>query len=296
MSDIFNLSTYSDTASSNVSTGDQRFGPDRDTGDLRRKFNFGDRVSELMIMQDPFFRLASMCAKKPTDDPSFKYTEKRPSWHKRYAYVTNHGTTAQSTLDGSDASVTASNLTAGNTYYFTMATDYMSAGNNTNVFGNSNGDITVGVAGTQPQFYIEGQVIKIPVSSSVTAASWDESSADEATKPNDYVLAKITNVDTETTSTCAILKTEIVKTMSADSELSSFQAYNDTLVGIDISGKSVAEWLEPRRSYVIGTAFAEGSGYPETWKDQPYSTGYGQTQIWKTAMAMTNTESYSVKI
>ena len=289
MSDIFNLSTYSDTASSNVSSPDQRFGPDRDTGDLRRKFNFGDRVSELMIMQDPFFRLASMCAKKPTDDPSFKYTEKRPSWHKRYAYVTNHGTTAQSTLDGSDASVTASNLTAGNTYYFTMATDYMSAGNKTNVFGNSNGDITVGVAGTQPQFYIEGQVIKIPVSSSVTAASWDESSADEATKPNDYVLAKITSVDTETTSTCAILKTEIVKTMSADSELSSFQAYNDTLVGIDISGKSVAEWLEPRRSYVIGTAFAEGSGYPETWKDQPYSTGYGQTQIWKTAMAMTNT-------
>ena len=288
MSDIFNLSNYSDQASSNVTTG-LRHGPSKDTGDLRRKFNFGDRVSELMIMQDPFFRLVSMTAKKPTDDPAFKYTEKRPSWHKRYAYVTNHGTSAVATLGGTEASVTAANLTAGNTYYFTMATDYIAEGNKANVFGQSNNEISVGDAGTQPQFYIEGQVIKIPVSSSVTAGSWDESSADEATKPNDYVLAKITGVDTSSVSTCTILKTEIVKTMAANSELSSYVAYNNAIDGIDISGKSVAEYLEPRRSYVVGTAFAEGSGYPETWKDQPYSTGYGQTQIWKTAMAMTNT-------
>ena len=56
-----------------------------------------------------------------------------------------------------------------------------------------------------------------------------------------------------------------------------------------MSGFSVAEYLEPKRCYVVGTAFGEGTGYPETWKDQPYSTGFGQTQIWKTAMAMTNT-------
>ena len=61
-----------------------------DTGDLRRKFNFGDRVSELAIAQDPFFRFVSQCAKKPTDDPTFKYTERRGSWHKRYAYVIGH--------------------------------------------------------------------------------------------------------------------------------------------------------------------------------------------------------------
>ena len=29
------------------------------TGDLRRKYNFGSRVSELAIAQDPFFRLVS---------------------------------------------------------------------------------------------------------------------------------------------------------------------------------------------------------------------------------------------
>ena len=56
------------------------------TGDLRRKYNFGDRVSELAIAQDPFFRFVSKVSKKPTDDPQFKFTEKRGSYHKRYAY------------------------------------------------------------------------------------------------------------------------------------------------------------------------------------------------------------------
>ena len=31
-------------------------GPGKDTGDLRRKFNFGKQVSKLNIAQDPFFR------------------------------------------------------------------------------------------------------------------------------------------------------------------------------------------------------------------------------------------------
>ena len=56
-----------------------------DTGNLRRKWNFGDRVSELAIAQDPFFRFVSKVSKKPTDDPQFKFTEKRGSYQKRYA-------------------------------------------------------------------------------------------------------------------------------------------------------------------------------------------------------------------
>ena len=47
-------------------------GTSLDTGDLRRKFNFGDRVSELSLPQDPFFRFVSMVSKKPCDDPQFK--------------------------------------------------------------------------------------------------------------------------------------------------------------------------------------------------------------------------------
>ena len=52
MADVFGMETYSDVQSWNN-------GPLKDTGDLRRKYNFGDRVSELAIAQDPFFRFVS---------------------------------------------------------------------------------------------------------------------------------------------------------------------------------------------------------------------------------------------
>ena len=103
-----------------------------DTGDLRRKFNFGDRVSELSLAQDPFFRFVSMVSKKPTDDPQFKYTERRGSYHKRYAYVVAHGTSAAG-VAATNATVTATDIDPGDTYYFKMATDYKSAGNIQNI-------------------------------------------------------------------------------------------------------------------------------------------------------------------
>ena len=34
------------------------------TGDLRRRYDFGDRFSELALSQTPFFRLVSTMAKK----------------------------------------------------------------------------------------------------------------------------------------------------------------------------------------------------------------------------------------
>ena len=71
-------------------------GSDKSTGDLRRRFDFSDRFTELSVNQTPFFRLVSQIAKSPTDDPAFKYAEKRQSWHKRHSYVIahNNGTSA----------------------------------------------------------------------------------------------------------------------------------------------------------------------------------------------------------
>ena len=75
MADYFNLS--------NLGVADSGFdGSSLATGDIRRKYNFGDRVSELAIAQDPFFRLLSKASKQSTDDPSFKFATKRGSWQK----------------------------------------------------------------------------------------------------------------------------------------------------------------------------------------------------------------------
>ena len=85
------------------------------TGDLRRRYDFSERFAELAIEQTPFFRFVSGVAKKPVDDPQFKFTEKRQSWMKRYCYVVgciNSGSTdvfndATVTAHGGDASIAA---------------------------------------------------------------------------------------------------------------------------------------------------------------------------------------------
>tara|TARA_X000001388_G_scaffold58377_1_gene43662 strand:- start:4073 stop:5638 length:1566 start_codon:yes stop_codon:yes gene_type:complete len=293
MADVFSLGTYSDTASYNDGTS-------KDTGDLRRKYNFGDRVSELNIAQDPFFRFVSKVAKKPTDDPEFKFTERRGSYHKRYAYVMGHvdngsDSFANAELDQSNASGAVS--ATGQTVKLYMATDYKSAGNITSVHGQSGSKIDVGASGTRPTFFIPGQVVKIPVSATAGGGA-----------VAGYHLMKVTTVTdslTKDSKECVAIEGKIVKFDSAGNELASFLSDNFSPGGSggdggqDAGGEQVYDQiisssLEGRRSYVVGTAHAQGSGYPETWKDQPFSTAFGLTQIWKTAMAMDNTTRASV--
>jgi hypothetical protein len=288
MADIFNLGTPSDAIQDNaLGTSGVRDGDALDTGVLRRKFNFGDRVSELSIPQDPFFRFVSKVGKQATDDPAFKFTEKRGSYHKRYAYIigfVDNGSDefADAELDQSDAASAVSAV--GQNVELYMATDYKSAGNIQNVFGQSNGKIDVGASGTEPAFFLPGQMVKIPVSVAAGGAVAG------------YHVMKVTAVTdglTKDSKEAVKLAGKIVKFDSASNFLAAFNAAGDFDPAgddsdEDVHDQSISGVLEAARSYVIGSAFAEGSGYPETWKDQPYGTGYGQTQIWKTAMAMTN--------
>jgi len=236
------------------------------TGDLRRKYNFGSRVSELAIAQDPFFRLVSKIAKKPTDDPQFKFTERRPSFHKRYAYAWGAADTGAPSVGDP--------LTA-NTTKIVMAGDYYSAGNKGSTYGNASNLITIGGAGTDPEFFIPGQLVKIPTSGTLGAAY------------TGYAVFKVTGVSDSAQANMKLLTGEMVK-VPTDLEFTYSNAADSGL------GGSSQEALAEKRSFVIGTAFAQGSGYPETWKDQPFSTGYGNTQIWKTAMAMDNTSRATV--
>jgi len=230
------------------------------------------------------------------DDPQFKWAEKRPSFHKRYAYVIGHvanGTDSldNSQMDQSDAGAILS--AAGQKIKVYMATDYKSSGNIQNVYNNQSADIDVGASGTRPEFFLAGQIVKIPGKASPTD-----------TGTSGYQLLKVETVTPSLTKTtgagaqeCVGLEGTVVKYDSGALEYASF--YNDTPsaggVGTatdndaSVSDRSISGELEANRSYVVGTAYAEGTGYPETWKDQPYSTNIGLTQIWKTSMAMTNT-------
>ena len=256
-----------------------------DTGDLRRRYNFGDRVSELNISQDPFFRFLSKCAKKPTDDPSFKFTEKRGSYHKRYAYVgaaKNNAGAWVTTSDLGAAPAVDANVS------FRMITDYKNSGNLQNVYGQTANDWAIGATGTTPKFFLAGQLVKVPMAASAAGDVSDYMIVKITSSPVEYTGAGSFN-DATVTSTNNPDMTEISgKVVKAGTQYLSATANIDDSTYVPAT-KEIAATLEPQRCYVVGTAHDEGSGYPETWKDQPYSTQYGQTQIWKTSMAMTNT-------
>jgi hypothetical protein len=274
-------------------------GTSKDTGDLRRKFNFGTQVSELAIAQDPFFRFVSKVAKKSTDDPSFKFTEERGSWHKRYAYPVGWGA-SKGAIAVNQATVTPGLINAKDAViYVQMETDYKSSGNIQNTAGNSSQTTLIGASGTTPAFYLEGQMVKINTHANIAAAT-----TALAFVAKDYFVGKVEEVDTDTLSAqfAVVLKLRIVRAVTADAnnELSGFGSTGtgDQHVGqlsaAQLSALRIHDQLEKARSYVVGTAHAEGSGYPETWFDQPYSTGFGLTQIFKTSCAMTNTARATV--
>ena len=287
MADLFNLANLD---VSPVSGNGPGAGASLSTGDMRRRFNFGDRVSELSIAQDPFFRFVSKVAKKPTDDPQFKFTEKRGSYHKRYAYVMGFVSNGadeftDAELDQSDAGAAVSQV--GHNVQLYMATDYKSQGNIQNVFGNTDTDVLVGGTGTRPEFFLAGQILKVPVS---------DTAGGGAGTTNGYHLVKITNVVpslTKDSKECVRVDGTVIKFESGKNELAAFTSNGfapsgDGATDEVVVDKSISS-LEQVRSYVVGSAHAEGSGYPDTWQDQPYSTNYGRTQIFKTSLAMTNT-------
>ena len=288
------IGSFSDTDSLGSS------GSNLDTGDLRRKFNFGDRVSELALAQDPFFRFVSMASKKPTDDPQFKFTEKRGSWNKRYAYPSAFSNDNSTWVEDQSTNATTqydTYETAGSTVYVKMVSDYKNSGNLSSIYGQTNNDILLGDDGTMPKFFLPGQLVKIPFAAGAAGAMAS------------YAIIKITQVTEQDQSTspptahthgeAVILKGEVVKAKDAGDDYFAGPLGVNTPVGdvtatTSIAGATQGAGLEASRCYVVGSTFDKGTGYPETWKDQPYSTGYGQCQIFKTSMVMDNTDRATV--
>ena len=302
MADILGV-TGSDYTDGSIERGESSV--QLNTGALRRKYNFGDKVSELSLAQDPFFRFVSMVSKKPTDDPSFKFTEKRSSYTKRYAYMSDFST-AQ-IAQPATAPGTTGTPAVGNVYTMAFFTDYNNNGNKQNIYGQTV-DYYEGAEGTQPKFFIPGQIIKVPHASSIGNA--------DAGTPSGYTLWKVNSVDLDTnpeSSTAAasgvnkaVLNVTCIKGsgsavffMDAVSGGDDTSADNPSAAGLAYDGSVTTvtkstEYMESFKTYVVGSAFAAGSGYPETWNDQPYSTAYGQTQIFKTSAVMNNTDRATV--
>jgi hypothetical protein len=171
-----------------------------------------------------------------------------------------------------------------------MATDYKSAGNLQNIYKQSNGAIAVGADGTAPEFLMPNQILRINVSATVQGG----------TAISDYILLKVTSVGAEVDKAsavdesvmkCKLVTGEVVR--AASGYLTSYssnkpvtQVYDKEISGAEGSSGH----LEAMRVQVAGTSYEEGSSLlGQSWKDNPYSTGYGQTQIFRSEFGMTNT-------
>jgi len=260
-------------------------------GDLRRGYAFtSSKLATLNVAQDRLFHILATMRNEPTPDSQFKITEERPFHWRRYGFVTGWKTWSGSgsvpvtgyTEDSSDISSLAPQ-TQGSYMAFKVGTDYKSEGNVGNVFGQSNNEITIGDNGTCPIFFTKNQIVKICTSSAVTDKL-----------PDDYFTAKI--LDVQTSGNYAYIGVEVVRplTAAANKHLCSFVAA-DTPISETYTyahGTTVGDTkkiLDGMKITVVGNAYAPGSGLPDYYNDQPFSTRYGYTMILKCAYGMDNT-------
>lgn len=203
----------------------------------RRVFNFGDRVAELAPMESPFFVYLSKVAKKPTDDPVFKFLEQRHQWQRRNAVVAE--------------TVAAANVASGGTIKVKVIAPY-------DKYGRLLGGVKEDTAGyAKPEFFLPGQEVTIKAGTGTSAGihrmlvtAVDSATVDSFGGGSDTGVA------------CVELT---LKNRGAST------------INIGFAQPVFASDTEGNGLQVSGSAFAEGSGAPEGWMDALYNReGYTQ--------------------
>jgi hypothetical protein len=284
-----------------------------DIGDLQRRYDFGNTYTKLSFQRDPFQHLLLAGKKKKfVSDSKFEYAIKRATnTYKRYAYVA--GMDVDDAAAQADTTVVSDEaawgdaaydhlLTTGlssafddpqlstganSTFSVLMMGDYKISGNLSNKVDTTGAKtFTLGESLTKPNWFLPNQIIRIPVGTSAKVVK-------------DYVMARIIStsdliVNNNATPAVQIaqgtfLFCKVIKAVTtvANQYVTSL---NSTSLLLDVShgvgANSIAEKLEPKRTYIAGSAYHELSGYGETWKAQPFSTDYGYTQIFKNTAMM----------
>jgi hypothetical protein len=169
--------------------------------DSRRIFNFGERVAELNPAASPFFAYLSKVAKKPTDDPVFKFLEKRHQWQRRNFFVKDADTLT------ADASWVASEF---NLSSFEVDVDY-------DIYGRK-----VSGGEYKAEFLQVGQMIAMEATATLSSTASPVIAY--------YRITGVTQNSTDTSINAAYVKA--VKTGVENGEISTY-ANADTLVFAD---------------------------------------------------------------
>jgi len=228
----------------------------------RRIFNFGERVAELAPMQSPFFTYLSKVSKRPTDDPVFKFLERRHQWQRRNADVKGvHEVTAG--VVGATYSTFAVND------FETLEVDCL--------YDNFGRVVTTEVG---PKFFIPGQTIAAKISYSADGTYGDSEEMIAIFKASTIVATSSTETIITVGSWVSIGGLPYVTGQGITNA-----DFDDKHTGSLTNGTSIFKCLDNAEVQVIGSAWAEGTSDPEGWKDEFYSRE-GYCQIFKTAIQL----------
>jgi hypothetical protein len=206
--------------------------------DSRRIFNFGERVAELNPAASPFFAYLSKVAKKPTDDPVFKFLEKRHQWQRRNFFVKDADTLT------ADASWIASEF---NLSSFEVDVDY-------DIYGRK-----VSGGEYKAEFLQVGQMIAMEATATLSSVASPVIAY--------YRITSVTQNSTDTSINAEYVKA--VKTGVENGEISTY-ASGDTLVFADNGDGQVigSAYLEGDTAPVGGwrDEFFSREGYAQIFK------------------------------
>ena len=224
--------------------------------DSRRIFNFGERVAELAPQQSPFLTYLSKVANKPTDDPVFKFLEQRHQYQRRNFQV--------------QAAVTTSAYSSG----FDIA-----SGQNFDVdvlYDKYGREVSTAV---QPNFLLKDQIVAIE-------CEYDANGSDAGVGSETAAIAyyKITAApDLTSDAAAARLVMSFIRVNYKPSGSNGATATNAGQITPANASKLI--FRADGDGQVVGSAFAEGSADPESWRDEFYNRE-GYCQIFKTSVPL----------
>ena len=195
----------------------------------RRMYNFGEKVSELAPKQSPFFTYLSKVAKKPTDDPVFKFLEQRHQWQRRNFEVKTAMTS--SAHSGSDANFNLTNLQVDCLY---------------DKYGR------VVTTATCPNFILEGQMVAIEV-------EYDANATDAGVGQETAAIAyyKVNAAPDISNAAYAEIDATFIRLV--------YKPTASVSGAITIASASKLIHRADAKAQIVGSAFAEGSVDPEGW-------------------------------
>ena len=223
----------------------------------RRIFNFGERVAELAPQQSPFFTYLSNVAKKPTDDPVFKFLEQRHQWQRR-----NFQMQAAKTVG--DYGTDAFAIITGDNFYVDCLYDK---------FGR---EVSTAVA---PEFLLENQIVAMECQYDANGTDGGVNSEVDAIAYYKITAAPTTDAAKAKIVSATFLKLKLVATRSADGATAATSGFQTP------ASASKLIFRDNTKGQVVGSAFAEGATDPDSWADEFYNRE-GYCQIFKTSVPL----------